>query len=70
MATDMKAIIVSRSQTLFGNAFNDAPRHVINEPNMNDEKYNAEHCGRHYQTKFGNEKKWILNGTWDAPYAC
>jgi hypothetical protein len=28
----------SRSQTPFGNAFNDAPRHTINEPNISVEQ--------------------------------
>jgi len=38
---------VSRSQTLFGNAFNDAPRHIRDKPNMMTSeklKYNAERC--------------------------
>ncbi len=38
---------ISRSQTLFGNAFNDAPRHIRDKPNMMTSeklKYNAERC--------------------------
>ncbi len=39
---------ISRSQTLFGNAFSDALRHCF--------LYDAERLGRHSQTEFGNEK--------------
>ncbi len=58
----MSALNFSRSQTLFGNAFNFAMQNITNEPNMSDEKNTL-------RSKGEGIPKWNL-GTREIIYTC